>query len=358
MKHLVSCIILFGFTATGPLAQSAKADNRQSAFVAQVGDGTTQSPVDSGKSGVELRANKDSSKATIKLSQTQSSGQDFSSWALTASSPISKTDDSTALATNDGFANAFTLELKFTQFLVNRNPLPQWAQHPDLYEKLQNGIAQGALSKGAVKTLEDGKKLDVGEDNILKYDPDDLPSYTERMWQSGPNYAWGAATTVGHQAYSYLSQPALESKTSNKVPYGARIFWSVIPSASTGLFTFSLEYQKAFKDAKTEGIVAPPDSNGVQKVKTGPIGPPIKNDKKLAALEWRRLINVPGFEKPVGMSLKANYDFEGKSWTFDLPLMLIRDAKGNLTGGLDFSWDEKSHRFSVGVIVGGAFGIF
>jgi hypothetical protein len=330
-------------------------------FIAPVGEGTLNSSAGSARSGAEIHAGSESSKAYIKLGRTLS-GQDlFSVFALTASAPLDKKSDTTSLATLDAFANAFTLELKLTGFSTHRVNVAKadWSQHKVFYNELKEAIAHGALAKGEVKDLKEGREQEVDTNNVLKYAPD-LEAAFESLTRDRTQWdtTWGITGTVGHQSYSYLVQPALAKESTDKIPWGGKVFLGFMPGGDDTLLTFSFEYQDGFKDADSKTLVLPVDANGVQEAKTGPIGSPKSDRKKLAALELRRFIMLPNAKKPIGLNLKVTYDFEEETLGVDMPVWMIRDAKGNLTGGLSFGWTEKDDKFTVGVIVGGAFGFF
>jgi|GEM_PF-2837583 hypothetical protein len=303
---------------------------------------------DTEASRIILQASQDTSKATIKLGPETFSNKNFSNFTLTASAPVSKASDTTLMGGTDGFANAFTLQLSFSQFVVHRRDPEEIISRLDEFKKK---IEAGAISKG--KSEAEAKALVVGADNIHDYDPADAVTFRELLWDTESSInVWGFGLTGGHQSFSYLSQGSFASMTANKVPYGGNVYWGIIPSHTMELFNFSYEYQKAFLDSKTTAIVGPTTASGISVTKTGPLGLPVDNDKELGALEFRRMFGS------IGIDPKVSYDFKGKVWAVDIPIMFLRDSKGNLTGGLDLALDDKSHQFTAGLIIRSGFGIF
>lgn len=352
--------LLGAFAAlTSVTSTLADTDPGGRSFVAPVGDGTLTSSASSARSGAEIHAGSENTKAYIRLGRSLSESSFFSVFSLTASAPLDKKSDTTSLATLDGFANAFTLELKLTRFITHRKSV-NWSEHLDYYNRLQEAVAKGALAKGDVKTLEDGiKTKQVDSGNLFEYAPEmaaGFESFTRDRdkWDK----TGGIAASVGHQAFSFLTPPVLTKESTDKIPWSVKAFYGFMPGSDDTLVTFSYEYQDAYKDADSKTIVLPPDTSGVQEAKTGAIGPPKRDRKQLVALEVRRFFTLTKAEKPIGLNLKLTYDLEEDTFGAEMPVWLVRDAKGNLTGGLSFGWKEKDHRFTVGVIVGGAFGFF
>jgi hypothetical protein len=74
---------------------------------------------------------------------------------------------------------------------------------------------------------------------------------------------------------------------------------------------------------------------GVVTCAEGPVGPPSTVNRKLLSAEMRGNLGM------VGYGLRAAHDFESDTTGIDLPIYLLRNAEGALTGGVRLGWSSK-----------------
>jgi hypothetical protein len=333
-------------------------------FLATVGEGPLDSSIGSSAPALELRANQDASKVSIRVGGTKSlasldtpgvvSCGRFVVTSLTASAPLTKNSDQTTLAALDGLANAFTLEFKFTHFWEpRRNPTDADDATVIMW------LAEAKRKKDPTLTLEAAKHSIESWDTeaVAKNAPEHIDDYNLMFWD-WPKIAAGCTAKVGQQKYTFLQPTTLADGDVQKIPYGAGLFFGIIPSNKSGLITLGFEYQNAYKDAKSKSFALPVTGGGPQEVKAGPLGEPEQDDKRILSIEFRRLLRLPGMEKPSGITLKTSYDVKSYDFSARLPLYFVRDSKSKLTGGVELGWRKSTHRVTFGVIVGGAFGLY
>jgi hypothetical protein len=310
-----------------------------------VGPATADRAINAG-SGVELQASTDNTTATIKASRTASGpGTTFSTWQALASAPLSKGGDSTAIATAQGFPDSFSLTGKYVGYAIPATTLDP--NNPAIKETCAV-MRAGAKAKGL--SDDDVKKLECDEGNMAKYAPQEFDRFDALFWDTTKaDVMWGGSATIGYRQFQYLQTTADKAKAT-KNPWGLSAFFGVIPPRVSMLVTGGIDYRKKYKEADA-GTLCPPAGTTTTQCKTGAIGPPQKNDQKLAYIELRRLF------KGHAASLKTGYDAASHHWSADLPIYLIASPTGALTGGIRASW-EQTKDFQFGVFVGSSFSLF
>lgn len=337
--------------------QQAAASLLQEVVLRDVGSGTTDQDVLSAQNAVEIAATSDASKVSIRFAREESagrSGSDYSSftaWSLTTSAPLDKKNDPTEIANLDGFANAFKASLNFTQFFVAR-------QNPFKNHMAEVDAICDAMEEAAIKTgLSPAKaaELECGSDNIATYLPERRLDWKALFWNlEKTRFFWGATLSAGHERFKFLDDESLDEMKQDETPWSGRVFYAFIPSHTSSLITLGLEYQHAFKAADEATLCPPTASDLPVTCKTGSVGGPMEQDKKLVSVNWRSLFRQGKY----GLSLQATYDFEADTFALDLPLYLLRNADKELTGGVRLGWNDDSDDLEIGVFVGKGLSIF
>ena len=312
-----------------------------------VGESTADRSVDSGQPAFEISASSDTTNATIKAARTISTRNLFTALQLAASAPLNKASDSTVIAAAQGFPNAFSLTGKYTEYRLAGRPFdhtdPDWAF---ICKKMR----EAAVAKGS--TQQEADALDCESGNVHAFVPALLPRFEALFWDmSKAHWIWGGTGTVGHRNFEYLQTADQEKATASKTPWGASVFFAVIPPNTQTLLTVGFEYRDKYKDADAKTVCpAPGDATSVT-CKTGPLGEPVEEKQRLASAEVRRLFAGRA------ASLKVAFDFEKDKWSADLPVYLVKSPAGALAGGIRFGWEEDKDPV-VGVFVGGNFSLF
>lgn len=330
-------------------------DTRSALLIKKVGASTLDSSIGSSQPAVEIRAIKDASKAFIRAGRTVSEVSDdissFSTADVTISAPINKNDSTTNLATLDGLANAFTLEFKLTKFVVPRNPIRPGFTAAQL-QRYRDALDKGAKAQGAQPPPE----VSIGA--MDRFAPDLAGEYLSHFWnEEKPQYAIGISGAIGYQEYKFIDAVTLGDGSTKKTPYSLKAFFGKLIPSSGRLLGVGAEYQSAFKNSDSKSVLIAPPASGPQEVKTGAFGPPKSDDKHLVYVEYRQLIDV-GLKEKIGISVKGTYDARSKKVGVDIPILMARDDKGGLTGGVLLSWNEMNDTFTAGIIVGGSFSLY
>lgn len=298
---------------------------------------------------IEIDASQDASNASLKFGRVISTAGDqglgiFSSLILTASSPIEKEEDTTQLATLDGLSNAFSVGLKYTHFTVTdrRNP----ANDPRL--DLMCGELTRAYQKSTRKTDEPLCDLNTGKQYLpaRRY-----AEFKSLFWGDVRKWAWGIEPKIGYQKFKFLKPGTTDEVSESKVPWSLELFHGFMEARSRTFITVGAEYQHGFKDADSTTRCPTPNLEGTVDCKTGASGEPVEDNAELLFVEMRRRIYTRA------LSLKVTYDFEEEVIGADLPIHLLTNKDGNLTGGIRVGWTEDEH-WQAGIFVGTAFRLF
>jgi len=353
MNRTITLVVLAMLTALASPAKSQ--ENRLTTFLSPIGNSTSDRGIEErGAAFFEISALQDSGNATIKAGRTvsEAGGKDknedkklrFSSFIITASAPIDESNDATQLATLDGLRNAFTVSTKYTRFTTTgaKNPAGDLPRLEMLCVALQTAYHE-----------QTGKSdVECDTDNYKKYLPGRYAEYKSLFYNpDNKKHAWGFEPKIGYKKFDFIKKDTIEEKKQSEIPWSFHVFGGFSPKQWKTLISFGAEYQHGFKEADS-GTVCPPSSTGGNLTcKTGALGEPTQEDAKLLYVEFRRRIMGKA------LSLKVTNDFEKDILGVDLPVYLMSNKEGSLTGGIRTGWTE-DEKWQFGLFVGSAFSLF
>jgi hypothetical protein len=306
--------------------------------------------------GIQLTADNSGKKATIKAGQDDSvidnRSAGFTSWSVTAEASNDNDDDRVSLFSQDGFRNSTAVGASYMQFstLGVRGDV---ARFDELCAKMRNAAA----ASGKV-TSEDATQLACSSANFKLYSPS-IASEAEAA-QPGPNpggILWGASAKYANQESTYYSVGDLAKHKDSNRPWNVSVYAGWNPRFDPSQFylvkvTRKREYEHADKAIKCSFIVNPSDPTCVN----GSIGPP--TEKKGTAIGFEARKYAIWGKTRVGLSLSVSRDLTAQKTVVDLPIYLIPDNDGVLTGGLGIAWDSKEKKPTVGLFVGSSFNVW
>ena len=345
--------IILQFTAA-----IANSDIQSETVFSAVGSGTIDRSAGPVTDRIEINALQDSSRASLRIGQSTSESDSdvgrFSTFALTASAPLNKSDDKTDLATLDSLSNAFTLSFKYTQLTVpdKRNPQLDVEENAKLFDSICASMRENFKSRtGANDEAAEKRTCDTA--NVKQDAPDRLLEFKRLFWDpNGFRWLWGMEGTVGYENFDYKDPNTFESKDENKVPWAGKMFGGLFLNRWNALLTFGGEYQNSYKDAAKQTICPAGGGSGPVVCQTDSFGEPDDDDRKLLFLEARKTI------LGAGVSLKVTRDFDQDTTGVDVPVYLIRNPKGGLAGGVRGGWRSDTDDLEFGVFVGSSFKLF
>jgi len=293
----------------------------------------------------EINAGQDSSSAAISIAHTISRPKTsrFDSWSLIAKAPLNKNDKNTALATLDGFANAFSVSFKYTWFYGNDRLT---AVDTEKAQEICNEMTPNYKATG--KT--DEPECDMN--NVKTHYKQRWDEFKLLYWDPNKKTTvWGIEATAGYQDFEYFSNEDSEATSTSKTPYGASIYLGRTIKNSSALIAAGIEYQRGYKHADEKTVCDEQEDNNLLSCETKPFGEPLENNKELVFIELRKLW------KGIGLAPKLTYDLNEDNYGIDLPVYLLSDKKNALRGGVRLAWNNQDH-LQAGVFVGSSFSLF
>jgi hypothetical protein len=139
---------------------------------------------------------------------------------------------------------------------------------------------------------------------------------------------------VGRERFDYLT-PALDAGSEHHVGWGVGATAAFVSPSRRWMYLLGVDYQKGREGADSAILCPPSGGTGVVTCVEGPVGPPSTVNRKLLSAEMRGNLGI------VGYGLKAAHDFESDTTGVDLPIYLLRNAEGALTGGIRLGWSTE-----------------
>lgn len=296
-------------------------------------------------------------KTAVAYDQVSASG---TTWTITASAPIDKKGGDTALATLDSFTDSSTLKVGIAKLYLT---LPNLLTDP---ERIAIEDAAIAACSAAAKN-EAGKstclETAVDEDFIRAWLPNKVKRYAEINAAQRSGWGFGLEGTVGYRRFSFLDSATLTMVSSDRVPWGVRVFGTWLPRTSLA-FTASAAYQRAYEEKSLTILCPAVATEPTIACLTGADGQPVRRNKVLLALDGRKLFDLSqtslanGVIDRFAIAPQFTWDANNKDVGFDFPIYLVPDDKGNLIGGIRLGYRSGDNGFIAGVFVGGAFDLF
>ncbi|HVT58554.1 MAG TPA: hypothetical protein VHR45_09150 [Thermoanaerobaculia bacterium] len=318
--------------------------------------------------GVAVEAGQANGKATINVTAKKLGNQ---SLVATLSTPVNKNSDSTDFASLDGLAPDLSLSLAYTgiRFSAQNQEVVDTEQRKvcDKYsvrkgECDQNGITRAAalsckLDVASLSLAEVPNKvlqlratagfairtcLDARQKQAL--DEFDLASF-RGGWRSPGS--WAVAGELARKQTSFFQADG-NKKKETELPYALSAAYGLIGGSSR--FSVRGRYEWRFTDGKNARRCQPlpgaSAGSGLESCEDLPFGAPAKSGAFVLSAEYRRWY-VQGW----AVSPILSYDFKKKVFGVQLPVYLVHNSDGQLTGGFRLGWRNDTHDLTASVFV-------
>lgn len=285
------------------------------------------------KDEVSVSAGKDKSVAKISVSRNLSPGR----LSAALSTPINQKDDATQFFTLDGPAEDVKLDLEWKTKAFGLGRLPD-VDFPDLAARqLQvcNRLNVSPCSdEDLEKALQEAGRRLTGITNELE------DFFTARIVSTGetasllrliPYRELLLGGSVGRTERKFFDLPGTE-KEDDRLSYSLSAAYRRVFVSSR--FTVSLTTQRKFKEAEKARNCTVVDGSTLERCKDLPLGEAAILDSVPFSIEYRRWWNR------WAVSPKLAYDFEREVAAASMPIYLVADTEGRLTGGIRVDWEE------------------
>ena len=263
-------------------------------------------------------------------------------WSVQISSPVDdKARKRANLATLNGFSSGLGMSLEYTR---QRSDLR--AKNPeDLRRDL--GLLCIAVGLQVNCNYDDARtqaKSPTGNKDIDDARAGALAKFQRKQFRWLRDYA--LRVDIGRERFDYLTDQ-LDPRSEYHIGHGVGATAAFVSPTRRWMYLLGADYQKGRENAEA-AILCPPSGGGVVTCVEGAIGGPSAITKKLLSAEMR------GNFGAVGYSLRVAHDLESDTTGIDLPIYLLRNAEGALTGGLRLGWSSESD-VAVGIFLSSPF---
>lgn len=168
----------------------------------------------------------------------------------------------------------------------------------------------------------------------------------------------GLDASMGRDDHSFLDRTNFELLSEPRTTWEVGAYYGVIGSDLSWSLRGRAVYGQSYKDNDEAEIcrsVSIP-VGGTDCIK-GPDGAPIRERTGLVSVEGRKLVTVND-KTQIALAPQVTYRFEDKNVGVEVPIYLVPDEKGKLSGGIKAVYNSKGDEFAVGLFVGVPFSIF
>lgn len=168
---------------------------------------------------------------------------------------------------------------------------------------------------------------------------------------------WGIDASMGREDHTYLDRAAFKLPSAPRTSWEVGAYYGWISSNLTFSLRGRAVYGQTYEDndaaeiCRTVSIPA-----GTECIK-GPDGAPLRQRIGLVSVEARKLVTVNGATQ-IAVAPQVTYRTEDKNFGVEIPVYLVPDKDGKLSGGLKAVYNSKGDEFAIGVFVGVPFSIF
>lgn len=266
------------------------------------------------------------------------------SFQLILSTPLNDDEDNKP-ASLDALANGSKVTLRWGRF--------ELGDPTDTPYTLE--LEREAVEDCEEEEADDSLCDDAGE-AVRKYRKTEYRRY---LAQKIPNGAtdYGIDATVGINDFEWVDATTLlpQKKRHTDWAVAAHIAHYLPGTAITG----SVAYQRAYKAAE-EGTICPPTSTDPADCVQARGAAPTRDKNLLISAGLRhRFVGGDGNLLNLAVAPEITYDVVDDIWGIDVPVYVVADKEGGLTGGIRFGYrSDRENKFSVGLFVGTTFGFF
>jgi len=177
-------------------------------------------------------------------------------------------------------------------------------------------------------------------------------------WGNRPIYFFGGEASYGQAVFEFVDPGSLEEAVTTEYGNSISLYAGLLKfrpskqgrSRSDTLVFAGYRREETYSAGAKTDLCTPLGDADALRCDSVTLGAPTEKIRDLAFVELRRF-----FPGPVGVSPRLTYDFEDDVTGVELPVYLVTDAAGGLTGGLRGSWRSDTEEIKLAVFVGKKF---
>lgn len=291
----------------------------------------------------DITINEDNSRAVVSYSGSSSGavpecgGKDAlyaTNWSLKLSFPINDENTGSAMiVTGDGLSSGYSATFEWGWMKKSLAFIDHLSRNPDFGALCREaGLDQGRCSKSAILAAADaaGEDGDITAAKKLRH-----AYYDFRAKNYSTIRSYAVTAELGHDTFDYLT-PQMGEKSVDHIDWRVGASASFVMPSRRFRYALGADYGRSHRPGRD--VILCPSASGPDPVEcvSGPLGPPTEQTRKVIWAEAR------GGLAALGYSLKVAHDFESDTTGVDLPIYLLRNANGALTGGVRIGWSEET----------------
>ncbi len=164
---------------------------------------------------------------------------------------------------------------------------------------------------------------------------------------------WTLGLTGNRQNFKYVlpDAPTTAIKEEQK---GWGITGAYTRMHKSTLWSLGYSHEESYEAADKVDICSPLGATGSTSCSEAILGAPEKKTSELAFAEFRYLEE----SAHVAISPRVQYDIEDSEWAIRLPIYLMHNKEGALTGGVSFGYTSKDDDIAMAIFIGKEFAFF
>lgn len=194
---------------------------------------------------------------------------------------------------------------------------------------------------------------------IQKYAKDEYATFRSAYVKDNVRVSfWGLDASMGRDDHSFLDRTNFKLLSEPRTTWEVGAYYGWISSNLTSSLRAKVVYGQTYKDNDEAEIcrsVSIPV--GATDCIKGADGAPIRERTGLASVEGRKLVTVDD-KTQIALAPQVTYRFEDKNVGVEVPIYLVPDKDGKLSGGIKAVYNSKGDEFAVGLFVGVPFSVF
>jgi hypothetical protein len=306
-------------------------------------------------SSVTLIAGSENRTATLTYSMSISK---LASVALTASAPLSDSDAATSIVQLSGLANKARVG---AQWNWGRQTMPS----PERANTILTALLQACGAKGPTA----GSPVPPNESGLAEAGCDLAKLTTgnpavQNLLREYQRTAWFASLKgeVGRQTFAFVDAVSFAGDSDTKYGAAGALTFGALVAPTNVFVSLGLRLENSYADADRLALCPPGTPGQSQGCPSKVVGPPMNTRRGVFEAEVRKYLPVRlRNDHPIGVSAVLRRDWENKETSVEMPIYLVKDKKGGLSGGLSVGhvWSptpsNRGPRFAV--FVGQTFGL-
>lgn len=320
-------------------------------------------------------------------------------YSFTLSAPLQSGNKPTDFANQDGLVNAFTGTFKLNRFIkhyTSNSSAVTICGMVETKEKVRKQLEEDRNNLYARETVRQAVaaalEVDVEDLEPVINPQSDCRAIVADLEEAGDTFVrtmvprshqllypfkyprtlhmsfYGIEATLGYEEFKFLnpdkftSHEAFDNESLKGEVSTKETPWSM--SANYGqvlrdgwIWKGSFRYERKYEAAPKVTRCPAVDSSEVFECLTGAASTPDGQDAYIASLEIKKFFSLGG-DKSHAVSLIANYNLADDIVSLDIPIYLISNKDGQLTGGIRVGWRSDTNDPVFGIFVGVPFSVF